>query len=214
MSDTNLTETLDLDDSVFDAFESPEVEEATQEENPHLANMKWYIVQTVSGYEQKASTLLEAAIKDSDYADYFGDIIIPIEKVITRSGTKVKKSDKKIFPNYIFLRMEMNFTTLNLVRNVTHILGFLGHQKGKQPEPVPNSEIERILKLMKDSEISPKETLKLKTGDKVIINDSSFANIEGEVSTVNEELGKVTVTILFMNAKRNVELNISDVSLA
>ncbi|RIY31992.1 hypothetical protein CJP74_05695 [Psittacicella melopsittaci] len=190
----------------------------TKKVNPHEENFKWYIVQTVSAYEQKAYTLLEAAIKDSDYQDYFGQIIIPVETVITRTGTKVRKTERKLYPSYIFIQMEMNFTTLNLVRGVTHILGFVGHQKGKQPEPMKKSELEKILDLVKKSELSPTENIKFKAGDKVVIKRREFSHYEGEVvavepnSTPGED--KVSVAIEFMGAKRVLELKANELDIA
>ncbi|RIY34869.1 transcription termination/antitermination protein NusG [Psittacicella gerlachiana] len=221
MSDIKNDE-FDFAEDFADLNENSIQEEALETEetvvNPHEANFNWYIIQTVSGYEQKAYTLLEAALKDSDYRDYFGQMIIPVETVITRTGSKVRKSERKLFPSYIFIQMEMNFTTLNLVRGVTHVLGFVGHQKGKQPEPMKKSELEKILKLVKDSEISPKETIKFKAGDLVIIKRDDFKNYEGEVVSVNTGAvpgeDKVSVALSFMGARRIIELKASEVDIA
>ncbi|RIY33147.1 hypothetical protein CKF54_03625 [Psittacicella hinzii] len=215
MVDVNVDEFDDFEEFASDA----EVEHSEEKVSPRAENFNWYILQTVSGYEQKAYQLLEAAIKDSQYQDYFGQMIIPVETVITRTGSKVRKTERKLFPSYIFIQMEVNFTTLNLVRGVTHILGFVGHQKGKQPQPMRKAELENILKLVKDSELSPKETIRFKAGDRVIIKRDDFKNYEGEVVSVDKNStsasdDKVNVALNFMGAKRIIELKASDLDIA
>lgn len=199
------------DDLDFDTDFEVEVTESHEDEveNPRLANMKWYILQTVSGYEQKASTLLEAAIKDSEYSQYFGQILIPLEKVVTRVGAKVKKSERKIFPNYIFVQMEMNFSTMSLVRSVSHIIGFVGQQKGKQPEPMRQAEMDNIFRMVKESELNPTETYKITVGDIVAVVAGPFKNHSGEVTVVEKET--VSIVLKTLGKFKTVELPITEV---
>lgn len=174
---------------------------------------KWFIVQTISGYEAKAKDLLEALIRDYKVENAFGEILLPLERVITYSRSREKRSERKLFPGYLFVEMVMDTFTFDFVRRSTHIIGFLGQQHGKQPEPVSEEEIAKIKALVYETEINPRKNLKVVVGDSVRVKKEPFEGQVGEVSEVNEELLKVTVILNIFNRSSSVELSFMDIEL-
>lgn len=181
------------------------------------AKKAWYIVQTASSYEQAALDMLQSSIKDRGMEAYFKEFLIPIVKtettVANKKGTRVVKKEKKLFPGYIFVLMNMNFNTMDLVKSSTHVLSFLSHAKGRQPEPVHPNQMKKIFQQMEELEATPAvKKSSLDIGQRVEVRTGPFVGQQGTVLAVNEDEKTVKIEILMFNRPTEVDLNLADVA--
>lgn len=210
-NDINLDSDLDstdlLKEEAVKGFEQlAEIELAPQ------VKKNWYIIQTQPGHENRADLALRDVIRIRELEKSFGDIVIPVEQtLVTGKNNKVSIKEVKMFPSYIFVEMEMNFTTFELVRSTSHILGFVGVQKGKLPEPMSYLEMERILGYMNASKEKPKSAFSLVEGQRVKILDGVYKDQEAEVVTVDEHAGKAELKILMFNRENKVTVLVSQI---
>jgi len=164
----------------------------------------WYVVHTYSGYENKAKQALEDKIRTNALDAFFGQILVPSEKVTeTKSGVK-RTSTKKFFPSYLFVEMELNDQTWHLVKNTPKITGFVGG--GTRPSPVPESEVQRITNQIAEGTLKPSSRVAFEKGETVRVAEGSLQGFTGIVEEVNTEKGKAVVLISILNRLTPVEL--------
>ncbi len=183
------------------------------EQKPEKKDLKWYVVHTQSGYEKKAKLSLQQRIRNAKMEEYFGDlekeILIPTEEVVEiRKGEK-RKSEKKFFPGYMFIRMVLNEKTWHLVRNTPKITGFIG--SGKKPSPVPESEIRKITLQMEEGIQRPSSKLVFEPGEEVRVIEGPFTNFSGIIEEVNPEKNRLRVMVSIFGRSTPVELDFSQV---
>jgi transcription termination/antitermination protein NusG len=162
--------------------------------------LKWYVVNTHSGFENKAREALLARVRTMGVQDKFGDILVPVETV--KNGQK--KTTRKFFPGYILVQMELTDHTWHVVKDTPKISGFVGN--GQKPVPMPASEIDSIRKSMEKSETKPNERQALVEGDQVRVTDGPFSNFNGVVEQVDPDKGRLRVLVSIFGRVVPVEL--------
>jgi transcriptional antiterminator NusG len=166
--------------------------------------MKWYVVHTYSGHENRARLSLLERIRTYNLQDQFGEILIPTESVLEVVKGQKRTSTRKFYPGYLFVQMDLNEKTFHLVKNTPKITGFLG---GTNPTPVRESEIAQINSAMTEGQIKPKPRVHFEEGDPVRVIDGPFANFAGTVEEVKPEKQKVRVLVSIFGRATPVELD-------
>lgn len=193
-----------VEPSLEAASPGPVPEEKPREKLPKSENMEWYILKVQTNREEsiREGLLRRAAIAGLDH--YFGEIIIPTEKVTEFKGGKKRISNRKLYPGYLVVQMELNDDTWFLVRETPGIGDFTGAVG--RPSPLPPHDVSRILaKKEEKTDESPKLKIGFRLGDRVKITEGTFENFEGEVSAIDETNGRVTVMISIFNRTTPVE---------
>ena len=166
---------------------------------------KWYILHVYSGVESNVEKALEEAIDASICKEKFDKILIPTEQVMELVDGKKKVTERKFYPGYMLIRMELNNETWNTVNSVAKITGFLG-ERGK-PLPIPDVEVEEILARMESGIDSPKPKFSFKLGESIKIIDGPFNDFIGTVEEVRPEKGKLKVMVPILGRLTPVELD-------
>lgn len=166
---------------------------------------KWYIVNTQTGCEQTAKSAIEEKIKTKKMEKFFGEILIPAENVVELVKGQKQTKSRKFFPGYIFVQMFLNEETWHLVKNSSKVSGFVGG-KVKPPE-VPEHEVLRVTQQMAGIAEKPKPKIRYAIGDTVVVVDGPFSNFNGVVEEINEDKGKVKVSVSIFGRSTPVELD-------
>lgn len=170
--------------------------------------MKYYVIVTYSGYENKVKSSLEERIVSEGMSEYFGKILIPTETVQEVVRGKKRIGERKFFPGYIFVQMDLNESTWHLVKNTPKVTSFVGNNK---PTPVPDREIEVLLNQMEVGAAKPTQIIRFEEGDEVKVIDGAFAGFNGVVDTVKSEKQKVIVLVSIFGRATPVELEFTQV---
>jgi len=165
---------------------------------------KWYVIHTYSGYENQVKAAIGDRIKSHKKEDFFSEILVPSEKVVELVKGEKKTSDRKIFPGYILIKMELNNETWHIVRNTPKVTGFIGGRT--TPVAIPDNEINEILNQMSEGTLKPKPKVLFEKGDSVRVIDGPFTNFNGIIAEVKPEKGKVKVLVSIFGRSTPVEL--------
>lgn len=163
----------------------------------------WYVVHTYSGYEEKTKRTLEDKVQSQHLEDKVGRILIPTEKVIELRAGKKRETDKKFYPGYILIEMELDEETWHLVRNTPRVSGFVG---GAKPVPIPDEEVQQILQQLEKGPTAQVRT-QFTQGEQVRIIDGPFSNFTGNIEEVDMDHGRLTVMVSIFGRQTPVELN-------
>ncbi len=171
--------------------------------------LRWYILHVYSGFEAKVSeSILERAEKQN-IRDKFDQILVPSEEVVEmKKGEKVS-TERRFYPGYILIRMEMTDEAWHLVKDTPKVSDFLG--SGSRPTPVPNKEAERVLERMKEGAEKPKMSIAFEVGEQVRVSDGPFASFNGVVEEIDEERARLKVSVTIFGRATPVELEFSQV---
>ncbi len=164
----------------------------------------WYVVHTQTGLEDKVKTSLEGKIIANSLQDVVSQVIIPTEQVSEVRSGKRKITQRKFFPGYILVEMELNENTYLFVKSIPGITGFIG--VGKTPMPLPQSEVDGILKRTQDTQAKPSPKVLFEKGEAVRVTEGPFVNFNGTVDEVNTEKGKLKVNVSIFGRSTPVEL--------
>jgi transcription termination/antitermination protein NusG len=171
------------------------------------ADMKWYVVQVYSGYEQKVKLSLIERVKQAGVETDFGEVLIPTETV--QDPTKGKRvSSKTFYPGYIFVQMALTDRAWHVVRDTPKVTGFVG---GRTPQPVPSPEIQSVVQQVEEGAAKPRPRVVFEQGDHVRVNDGAFANFTGTIEEVKPEKQKVRVLVSIFGRATPVELDFTQV---
>lgn len=171
--------------------------------------MKWYVVNVYSGFEKRVLELIYDQAKKNNLSSMFGEILIPTEEVVEiKKGERVK-TDRKFFPGYMLVQMELTDETWHLVRSIPKVSSFLG-ARGK-PLPISNAEIERIVRKVEDSATAAHHAVNYEVGDAVVVCDGPFATFQGVIEEVDYEKERVKVSVSIFGRPTNVDLSFSQV---
>lgn len=207
---TELTDQADEDDSDDEpAVVAPvgPIEELSEEELNEDINIDWYILKVQSNRERTSSEALKRKVAIEGLDRYFGEIIVPTEKVTEFKNGKKKTVERKIWPGYIAVQMHVNDDTWFAIRETSGIGDFTG-AAGK-PIPMSAADVEKILPKEEGQESeddTPKLNIKFAEGDKVKVTDGNFENFEGDVDSIDQQSGKITVMISIFGRSTPVEL--------
>ena len=163
----------------------------------------WFVVHTYSGYEQRVKKNLEQRIKFMDTEGEISQIVIPTEEEIQVKNGQRHSVTKKILPGYVLIEMKMSDQSWNVVRNTPGVTGFVG--SGNKPAPLPEEEVNRILKQM--SAEAPKVKVGFRKGQSVRVTDGPFIDFVGVADDINEGKGKVKVLLFLFGRETPVELD-------
>ena len=167
--------------------------------------MKWYVVHTYSGYEQKAKLALAERIRQFKMDAVFGEILIPSENVIELVRGEKKTTSRKFFPGYMLVKMILNDNTWHLVKSTPKITGFVGN--AVRPPAVPEEEVARITNQMTEGTLKPRPKVQFEEGESVRVVDGPFVNFNGVVEEVKPDKGKLRVLVSIFGRSTPVELD-------
>ncbi len=180
-----------------------------QPSNPHH---KWYIVHAYSNFEKKVAESIREQAHTQGLDDSFSEILVPTEDVIEiRRGRKVN-SERKFFPGYVLVKMDLSDEAYHLVKNTPKVTGFLG--SGLRPMPVSEREVARIIGAIEEGVERPKPTVTFDIGETVRVIDGPFASFNGSVEQVDEERARLRVTVSIFGRATPVELEYAQVEKA
>ena len=170
--------------------------------------MKWYVVHTYSGHENKAKLSLTERVKQMNMDAHFGRVLIPTESVLEVKAGQRRTTTRKFYPGYMFVEMELSEQSYHLVKNTPKITGFLG---GTAPLPVPDKDIAAINNQMSEGAVKPKPRISFEEGENVRVTEGPFANFAGIVEEVKAEKQKIRVLVSIFGRATPVELDFAQV---
>ncbi|MBB5212506.1 MULTISPECIES: transcription termination/antitermination protein NusG [Microbulbifer] len=170
----------------------------------------WYVVQAYSGYEKRVKTSLKERIELHEMDHLFGEVLVPTEEVVEMRAGQKRKSERKFFPGYVLVEMELNDDTWHLVKETPRVLGFIGG-KADKPAPITDREAQAILNRIDDSVDKPKPKTLFEPGEMVRVIDGPFNDFNGVVEEVNYEKSRLRVAVLIFGRSTPVELEFGQV---
>ena len=163
----------------------------------------WYVVHTYSGFEEKVKISIEEKVETQGFQDRISKILIPTERVVELKGGKKKESDKKFYPGYILVEMDLDDETWHLVKSTPRVTGFVG---GKRPVSIPEEEVDIIMQQVEKGPVAQAKT-QFQKGESVRIIDGPFTNFNGFVEDVDLDHGRLRVMVSIFGRQTPVELN-------
>ena len=175
--------------------------------------LHWYVVHGYSNYEHKVRESLLERIKRHGLEERFGEVLVPTEEVVEMKGSQKRRSERKFFPGYVLVQMEMDEDTWHLVKEVPKVLGFIGGTSDK-PAPISDAEAAAILNRVQEGVDKPRPKVLFEPGEIVRVNDGPFNDFNGVVEHVNYDKSKVRVAVQILGRSTPVELDFSQVEKA
>jgi transcriptional antiterminator NusG len=175
--------------------------------------MHWYVVHAYSGFEKSVMRALKERIERAGMQDYFGEILVPVEEVVEMKAGQKKTSERKFFPGYVLVQMEMNDDSWHLVKSTAKVTGFVGGTANK-PAPISEKEVSAIMQQMQDGVEKPKHKITFEIGEMVRVVDGPFNEFNGTVEDVNYEKNKLRVSVTIFGRATPVELDFSQIEKA
>ena len=174
---------------------------------------RWYIVHAYSNFEHRVKSSLEERIKLAGLEDRFGDILIPTEEVVEMREGQKRRSERKFFPGYVLVNMEMDDETWHLVKEVPKVLGFIGGSSDR-PAPITEKEAEVVLQRVEEGVDKPRPKVLFEPGEVVRVTDGPFNDFNGVVEQVNYDKNKLRVAVQILGRSTPVELDFGQVEKA
>jgi len=172
-------------------------------------NKRWYIVHTYANFEKKVADSIKKEAEAQGLSDKIDEVLVPMEEVVEmRRGRKVN-AERKFFPGYVLVKMEMTDATYHLVKSTSKVTGFLGAEN--KPIPISEDEAQRILHQVQEGVDRPKPTVTFEIGEQVRVADGPFASFNGHVEEVDEERSRLKVAVSIFGRATPVELEYAQV---
>ena len=171
--------------------------------------MNWYIVQAYSGFEKKVVDSIKEELKKRKLDQNLGEIIVPTHQVTEVKKGKRSKKEKKYFPGYVLIKVNLNNEIYHLIKNLQKVSGFLG--SGNKPTPITDAEIQRILGQVSESAINQKSGISFEIGEKVKVCDGPFASFSGLIEEIDEEKSRLKVSVSIFGRPTPVDLEFNQV---
>ena len=175
--------------------------------------MQWYVVHAYSGFEKSVMRALKERIERAGMQDQFGEILVPVEEVVEMKGGQKRTSERKFFPGYVLVQMEMNDASWHLVKSTAKVTGFVGGTANK-PAPISEREVNAIMQQMQEGVEKPKPKITFESGELVRVTDGPFTDFNGSVEEVNYDKSKLRVSVTIFGRPTPVELDFSQVEKA
>jgi transcription termination/antitermination protein NusG len=174
-------------------------------------SLRWYVVHAYSGFENQVKKSLEDRVKRFALEDKFGQILVPTEEVVEMRDGQKRKSDRKFFPGYVLVQMEMADDSWHLVKDCPKVMGFIGGTSDK-PAPITEREAQNILNRIQEGAEKPKPKVLFEVGEVVRVTDGPFTDFNGVVEEVNYEKSRLRVAVSIFGRSTPVELEFGQVS--
>ena len=171
---------------------------------------RWYVVQAYSGYEKQVLRSLNERISRHGMEDCFGEILVPTEEVVEIKNGQKRKSERKFFPGYVLVQMEMNEDSWHLIKDTPRVMGFIGGTADK-PAPITEKEADAILRRVHEGSEAPKPKTLFEPGEMVRVIEGPFADFNGVVEGVNYEKSRLQVAVMIFGRSTPVELQFGQV---
>ena len=172
--------------------------------------LRWYVVQAYSGYEAQFRHLTEERIQQEGLEDSFGEVLVPTEEIVEMRAGQQRRSERKFFPGYVLVEMDMNDESWHLVKNTPRVLGFIGGTADR-PAPITEREANEILQRVEDSSDKPKPKILFEPGEVVRVIDGPFADFNGVVEKVDYEKSRVQVSVLIFGRSTPLDLEFGQI---
>ncbi len=170
-----------------------------------VANLKWYVVHTYSGYENRAKKSLEEKIRQDKVEALFGEVLVPTEQVVELVKGAKRSTKRKFFPGYMLVQMELNEKTWHVVKSTPKVTGFVGN--ALNPPSIPDDQVKKLTQQIDEGALKPKPRVSFETGEQVRVIDGPFSNFNGVIEDVKPEKGKVRVLVSIFGRSTPVELD-------
>ena len=171
---------------------------------------RWYVVHAYSGYEKQVLRSLNERIKRLGIEEYFGEILVPTEEVVEIKNGQKRKSERKFFPGYVLVQMEMNEDSWHLIKDTPRVMGFIGGTADK-PAPITEKEADAILRRVHEGAEAPRPKTLFEPGEMVRVIEGPFADFNGVVEGVNYEKSRLQVAVMIFGRSTPVELEFGQV---
>jgi transcriptional antiterminator NusG len=171
---------------------------------------RWYVIHAYSGYEKQVKRSLEDRIQRADLEEMFGDVLVPTEEVVEMKGGQKRRSDRKFFPGYVLVEMEMTDDTWHLVKDVPKVMGFIGGT-AERPAPISEKEADSILNRLQEGADKPRPKVLFEPGEMVRVVDGPFNDFNGVVEDVDYDKSRLKVAVLIFGRSTPVELEFHQV---
>ncbi|WP_442020770.1 transcription termination/antitermination protein NusG [Oceanisphaera sp. W20_SRM_FM3] len=172
--------------------------------------MRWYVIQAFSGYEGRVQKSLIEHIRLNEMEEQFGEILVPTEEIVEMRAGQKRKSERKFFPGYVLVQMQMNDATWHLVRSIPRVMGFIGGTP-ERPAPISDKEADLILNRLQDAIDKPKPKTLFEPGELVRVSEGPFADFNGVVESVDYEKSRIKVSVMIFGRSTPVELEFGQV---
>jgi transcription termination/antitermination protein NusG len=172
--------------------------------------LKWYVVHTYSGYENRVKTALEEKVRGLTLSEKITDVLIPSESVVELVKGEKRTSSRKFFPGYILVRMELDDETWHVVKSTPKVTGFIGSRT--EPAVIPDEDVDQIMTQMAEGKEKPRPKYSFDKGDSVRVVDGPFINFNGTVEEVRPDKGKLRVLVSIFGRPTPVELDFIQVT--
>lgn len=180
-------------------------------ESTSVEKMRWYVVHATSGYEKYVMKALRDRVESEGLQAKFEEVIVPTEEVVEMKGKRKRKSERKFFPGYVLVKMEMDNQTWHLVKSIPKVLGFIGGTSDK-PSAISEKEAEAILQRVQEAVDKPKPKILFEPGEVVRVTQGPFADFNGVVEEVNYEKNRLRVAVLIFGRSTPIELEFDQVA--
>jgi transcriptional antiterminator NusG len=174
---------------------------------------RWYVVHAFSGFEKQVQRSMAERITRAGMEDMFGQVLVPTEEIVEMKGGQKRRSDRKFFPGYVLVEMEMNDETWHLVKEVPKVMGFIGGTSDK-PAAITEKEANTILSRVQEGVDKPRPKILFEPGEMVRVVDGPFNDFNGTVEEVNYEKSRLRVAVLIFGRSTPVELDFHQVEKA
>lgn len=174
---------------------------------------RWYVVHAYSGFEKKVAAALKERVQRAGMQEMFGEILVPTEEVVEMRAGQKRKSERKFFPGYVLVHMELNDDSWHLVKETPRVMGFIGG-KADNPAPITDAEAELILRRVEVGSEKPRPKTIFEPGEMVRVVDGPFNDFNGVVEEVNYDKNRLRVAVLIFGRSTPVELDFGQVEKA
>ena len=171
---------------------------------------RWYVLHAGSGYEAKVKAARIEAAEREELQEQIGDVLIPTEQVVELKDGQKKTAERKFFPGYMLINMELTEPSWLLVKNTSNVIGFIGGSSGK-PSPITEREVDKIMARVQEGADKPKPKVAYQAGAEILVIDGPFNEFNGTIESVNYEKNLLKVEVLIFGRTTSVELEFSQV---
>jgi len=173
-------------------------------------SMRWYVVHAYSGFEKSVQKALKERIERSGMQHLFGQILVPVEEVVEVKAGRKAVSERKFFPGYVLIEMEMTDETWHLVKSAPKVTGFIGGS-GNRPAPISEREVQSIMQQMQDGVEKPRPKVLFEVGEQLRVTEGPFADFNATVEDVDYDKSRIKVSVLIFGRATPVEVDFAQV---